>query len=275
VEKNERPGRQEGLTLFSILGNRIARLERSFLQPDSTLQPFMIPKTFLLAGCTSGIGLETLKTLRAEGHRVIAAVRHGERLAEFPDVETILFNAENPEAALVLPETINGLAYFPGTITLKSFRALKDEDFRRDLEINFFGAIRLIRAAVPALQKSESTGSIVLFSTVAASMGLPFHTSVAAAKGALESFARALAAELAPRIRVNCIAPSLTDTPLAAGLLDSETKLAASKERHPLKRIGDPAEIAQMVRFLLSDNAGFITGQVLPMDGGLSTLRIL
>ncbi len=234
----------------------------------------MTTKTFLLAGCTSGIGLETLKALRIDGHRVIAAVRNRDSLAEFEDVESVEFDAEKTELQMELPEAIDGLAYFPGTITLKSFRALRDEDFRRDLEVNLFGAVRLIRAALPSLQKSEH-GSIVLFSTVAAQTGMPFHTSIAAAKSAVEGLARALAAELAPRIRVNCIAPSLTRTPLASGLIDTDTKLEARRQRHPLKRIGDPAEVAQLVRFLFSDAAGFITGQVLPIDGGLSSLRLL
>ncbi len=140
----------------------------------------MTTKTYLLAGCTSGIGLETLKALRADGHRLIAAVRNRESLAEFEDVESVEFDAEKTELQMELPEAIDGLAYFPGTITLKSFRALRDEDFRRDLEVNLFGAVRLIRAALPTLQKSKH-GSIVLFSTVAAQTGMPFHTSIAAA----------------------------------------------------------------------------------------------
>lgn len=229
----------------------------------------MNPKTYLLAGGNSGIGHATLQLLRSDGHRVIAAVRHAEGLE---DVETLEFDAAQPVAELKLPETIDGLVYFPGTITLKSFRALKDEDFQRDLEVNFFGAVRFLRAALPALQKSGSA-SIVLFSTVAVATGLPFHASIASAKGAIEGLARSLAAELAPKVRVNCIAPSLTATPLAASLLANEAKMQASRERHPLKRVGDPAETAQLVRFLLSDAAGFITGQTIGIDGGLSVLR--
>ncbi|MBA2433362.1 MAG: SDR family oxidoreductase [Chthoniobacterales bacterium] len=233
----------------------------------------MTPRTYLLAGCTSGMGLATLRLLHAEGHRIIAAVRNAEPLSAFAGVERIPFEAENEDLVLELPESIDGIVYFPGTITLKPFRGLKETDFRRDLEVNFLGATRFIRAALPALQTS-GRGAIVLFSSVAAQTGMPFHTSIAAAKGAVEGFARALAAELAPGIRVNCIAPSLTETRLASHLLDSDSKREASRQRHPAKRIGDPAETAQLVRLLLSEEAGFITGQVLPIDGGLSSLRL-
>ncbi len=234
----------------------------------------MNAKTFLLAGGHSGIGAATLKALLADGHRVVAALRDRARLAAAEGLETVEFDAENPAAELASPETIDGLVYFPSTITLKSFRALKDEDFRRDMEINFFGAVRFLRAALPALQKSGNA-SIVLFSTVAVRTGMPFHASIASAKGALEGLTRSLAAELAPKVRVNCLAPSLTDTPLAAGLLSSEANTQASRDRHPLKRIGDAAQTAELVRFLLSDAAGFLTGQVIAIDGGLSALRTL
>ncbi len=229
----------------------------------------MNAKTYLLAGGNSGIGLATLGLLRAEGHRVIVAGRTPEALK---DADTLEWDATNSATELALPETLDGLVYFPGTITLKSFRSLKDDDFRRDMEVNFFGAVRFIRAALPALQKADNA-AIVLFSTVAVQTGMPFHASIASAKGAVEGLTRALAAELAPKVRVNCIAPSLTDTPLAANLLSSDAKAQASRERHPLKRIGDPAETAQLVRLLLSDTAGFITGQVIGIDGGLSSLR--
>ena len=234
----------------------------------------MSTKTYLLAGCTSGIGFETLRRLRGDGYRVVAAVRDRSALGEFGDLDCIEFDAESDAVSFSLPDAIDGLVYFPGTISLKPFRSFRDQDFRRDLEINFLGAVRLLRAALPALQKAERA-SVVFFSTVAARTGMPFHTSIAAAKSALEGFSRALAAELAPKIRVNCIAPSLTETRLAAHLIDTDAKRDGSRQRHPLKRLGDAGDVAELVRFLLSDHAGFITGQTLPVDGGLSSLRLL
>ena len=125
---------------------------------------------------------------------------------------------------------------------------------------------------LPRLKKSENA-SIVLFSTVAVQTGLPFHTQVSASKGAIEGLARSLAAEYAPAIRVNCIAPSLTDTPLAASLLNTDQKKEVNALRHPLKRIGTTADIANMAAFLLSEKAGWITGQILHVDGGMSSLK--
>ena len=134
------------------------------------------------------------------------------------------------------------------------------------------GAVKLIQAVLPRLKKSGNA-SIVLFSTVAVQTGLPYHTQVAASKGAIEGLTKALAAELAPTIRVNCIAPSLTDTPLAASLLNTEQKKEANALRHPLKRIGTTEDIANMAAFLLSQKASWITGQILHVDGGMSSLK--
>ena len=171
-----------------------------------------------------------------------------------------------------LPETLEGLVYCPGSIRLQPFSRLRDEDFRADFELNLLGAVRVLRAALPCL-KAAGRASVVLFSTVAVGTGMPMHASIAAAKGAVEGLTRSLAAELAPGIRVNAIAPSLTDTPLAAGLLRSERQRAAAAERHPLGRIGQPSDLAAAALFLLSDEAGWVTGQVLHVDGGMGGLR--
>ena len=132
----------------------------------------------------------------------------------------------------------------------------------------------MIQAALPALKRAP-LASIVLFGSVAAQVGLPFHASIAASKAAVEGLGRSLAAELAPKIRVNVISPSLTDTPLAQAFLNSEEKRSASADRHPLKRVGEPQEIASLVEYLLASKSSFVTGQVFRADGGLSSVRLL
>jgi NAD(P)-dependent dehydrogenase (short-subunit alcohol dehydrogenase family) len=172
-----------------------------------------------------------------------------------------------------LPEILDGVVYCPGSINLKPFARIKSEDFTNDFNLQVGGLIKVLQAAQPALKKSEHA-SVVVFSTVAVQMGLPFHTQVSASKGAIEGLTKALSAEWAPSIRVNCIAPSLTDTPLAAQLLNTEEKKAANALRHPLKKIGTAADIANMAAFLLSEKASWITGQVLHVDGGMSTVKV-
>lgn len=157
---------------------------------------------------------------------------------------------------------------------MRPFNRLTEEDFQADFQQNFLGAVRIIQKCLPALKKSKSA-SIVLFSTVAAKLGMPFHTSIAASKGAIEGFAKSLAAELAvSNVRVNVIAPSLTDTELAAQLLSTEEKRLASAKRHPLQRIGSPEDMAQMVEFLLSEKSSWMTGQIIGIDGGLGTIKL-
>lgn len=229
--------------------------------------------TYLLAGGNSGIGLETAKRLSSSGNRVICATRSTNQLDALDSVETVSFDASDEEAPTVDAESLDGFVYFPGTINLKPFHRTTTEEFLTDLQVNLLGAVNLLQANLPALKKADHA-SIVLFSTVAVQTGLPFHASIAAAKGAIEGLTRSLAAELAPTIRVNCLAPSLTDTPLAAPLLNSPEKAEASANRHPLKRVGDANEIAAAVEFLLGRDSGFISGQVIQIDGGLSTLKL-
>jgi NAD(P)-dependent dehydrogenase (short-subunit alcohol dehydrogenase family) len=232
-----------------------------------------MPKQILLIGGNSGIGLATTDRLLADGHGVTAACRTAGPL-EARGVPVIAFDALNPALdPAQLPESLDGLVYFPGSITLKPFHRLTAEDFLQDFRVNVLGAVTAIQAARPALRRANSA-SIVLFSTVAVAQGMPFHASIAAAKGAVEGLARSLAAELAPTIRVNVIAPSLTDTPLAAGLLNSDTKREAAAKRHPLQRVGAAAEVAALVALLLSDASRSISGQILRPDGGLSSVRL-
>lgn len=227
-------------------------------------------RTILLIGGNSGIGLATARLLQAQGHTLLAAVRTAGPLAEM-GIPVQEFDALAP-ASLDLPPVLDGLVYFPGSITLKPFHRLTAEDFLNDYRINCLGAALAIQSALPAL-KASAAASVVLFSTVAVAQGMAFHASIAAAKGAVEGLAFSLAAELAPKIRVNAIAPSLTDTPLAGTLLNSDAKKEASAKRHPLQQVGDPEDVAALVAFLLSDASKFFTGQILRPDGGLSSIR--
>ena len=186
-------------------------------------------------------------------------------------LEAQRFDALAP-SPLVWPERLDGLVYCPGTIVLKPFHRMTPEDFQRELQVNLFGAIAALQSALPAL-KASGHASVVLFSTVAVAQGMPMHAGIAAAKGAVEGLARSLAAEWAPAIRVNVIAPSLTDTALAAPLLNSDLKKEAAAKRHPLQQVGRSEDLATLVCHLLSGHARFMTGQVLHVDGGLSAVR--
>lgn len=230
-------------------------------------------KTYLIVGGTSGIGLKTAKLLSGGNNKIYIISRRERNLDGLTNAEFYSADAGNPESELPeISEPLDGLIYCPGTINLKPFRSLKIEDYKNDLEINLIGAVKTISKYLPNL-KSVEKSSIILFSTVAVQTGMKFHSSIAAAKGAVEGFTRSLAAEFAPNIRVNCIAPSLTNTPLAEKLLNSESKFKNAEERHPLNRIGSAEEIASMVSFLLSDDAGFITGQIFKTDGGISSIK--
>ena len=172
-----------------------------------------------------------------------------------------------------LPDVLHGLVYCPGTINLKPFQRLTPNDYRHDFEVNVLGAVSAIHMAYTAIKKSKNS-SIVLFSTVAAKLGMGMHSSVSVAKSAVEGLAKSLAAELAPfNVRVNAVAPSLTDTPLAGFLLADENKREAGNKRHPLNRYGTPQDIASMAAYLLSDQASWITGQIIGVDGGMGSLK--
>ncbi|MGI9108598.1 MAG: SDR family NAD(P)-dependent oxidoreductase [Opitutales bacterium] len=227
-------------------------------------------KHIAIIGGTSGIGRATVAQLQADGHFVHAACRSPEKLADLGLVAQP-FDAAAP-GPLTWPERLDGFVYFPGSIALKPFHRLTADDFQRDLQVNLFGAIAALQSALPAL-KASGNASVVLFSTVAVAQGMPMHASIAAAKGALEGLAKSLAAEWAPAIRVNVIAPSLTDTPLAGALLNSDLKKEAAAKRHPLQQVGRSEDMAALVTHLLSGHARFMTGQVLHVDGGLSSVR--
>ncbi len=229
-------------------------------------------KNILLIGGSYGIGLAIAQQLQSENNIYIAC-RTNEALIG-TNITHIPFDASTDTLdTSLLPVVIDGLVYCPGSINLRPFKGLKPESFEADLQINFINMIKVVQTVLPNLVAS-SQSSIVLFSSVAASMGMPFHTSVAASKGAIEGFTKALAAEYAPKIRVNAIAPSLTDTPLADKFLNNEQKKEKSAERHPLKRVGTANDIAQMACFLLSDQSSWISGQIHHVDGGMSSLLV-
>lgn len=218
-------------------------------------------RNYVLIGGSSGIGLALAQLLQENGDQVTTLCRRGDQTCDI--------QAEEPNFPQV--ETLDGLVYLPGTINLKPFLKLTTEDFIQDFQLNVLGAVKAIQHFLPALNTGQQS-SIVLMSSVAASRGFPFHASVSSSKGAIIGFTRALAAELAPKVRVNAVAPSLTDTPLSTSLLDSEQKKEAAAKKHPLGRIGQPEDIASMIAYLLSDQSSWITGQVLGVDGGISTL---
>lgn len=229
--------------------------------------------TYLIIGASSGIGKKLSDQLSESGHQVFGTYYKNEIQSDNPRVQYYPLNVLDETIAFdFLPETLTGVVYCPGSINLRPFERVKPTDFLNDYNLQVVGAIKTIQAVVTKLKTAENA-AIILFSTVAVQTGYAFHSQVAASKGAIEGLTKALAAEYAPKIRVNCIAPSLTDSPLAASLLSSDQKRQANAERHPLKRIGTTADMANMAEFLLSPKASWITGQIMHVDGGISTLK--
>lgn len=226
-------------------------------------------KNFLFAGASSAIARQAATLLQRENHRVF-----GISTKPLPDGYDQSFLIERYSQGFfpVLDQPLDGLVYFPGTINLKPFSRLTPADFTRDYEINALGAAMLIQHYLINLKKNEHA-SVVLISSIAASLGLPFHGSISMAKAALEGLTRALAAEFAPTIRVNCIAPSMVDTPLASKFVDTPEKREQLAKRNPMRKIGTPADIASMITFLLNDDSQWMTGQVLNVDGGMGALK--
>ncbi len=226
-------------------------------------------KTILVVGGSRGIGKEVVKKLLPE-NKVVSISREASDLdhENLTQIELDAVKGELPEL-----DEVDGLVYCPGTINLKPFSRLSEEDFLNDFEINVLGAVRVLKAYEKALKKSDQA-SVVLFSTVASDMGMTFHASVAISKSGVEGLAKSLAAEWAPKIRVNVIAPTITDTTLASKILRNDAIREKMKERHPLKKILDPTEVAELAVYLLSNGSRSITGQVLKMDAGMLSIKV-
>lgn len=234
----------------------------------------------VIFGATGAIGSTTAKLLSSKGEDLHLVSRDEDKLKSLSEelgasmtqgdvLDESLFSRVANDSG----EVVNGLVYAVGTMNLKNLTRLTVDDFLTDFRVNALGAALAVQALSPSLKKSATSASVVLFSSIAVNQGFKFHTSLGMAKGAVQGLTFSLAADLAPKVRVNAIAPSLTDTPLAAGLLENPKMAEAIAKLHPMERLGEPNDIASLVTFLLSDDASWITGQVFGVDGGRSTLR--
>tara|TARA_B100001057_G_scaffold444520_1_gene481519 strand:+ start:40294 stop:40986 length:693 start_codon:yes stop_codon:yes gene_type:complete len=227
-------------------------------------------KNILLIGGSTGIGYELSKKLVQE-YNVFVSTRSPE-IFDGTEIKTSKLNLDDDFNLEWLPDHLDGFVYLPGTINLRPFKGIKPSTFMDDFNVNVMGCVKILQKVLPRLQAANNP-SIVMFSTVAVKLGMPFHSSVSTSKGAIEGLTRSLAAEFAPKIRVNAIAPSLLNTPMAEKFLNSESKMDNAKNRHPMKEIGSAKDISEMVRFLLSDKSKWMTGQVIPFDGGMSSVK--
>ena len=229
-------------------------------------------KNFIVIGGSSGIGKEIVNLLESENYNMIATY-NSNRIENRKNINYIKFDAITDSLDIdSLPEEIHGLAYCPGSINLKPFHRFKDEDFIDDFKLQVLGATKIIKDLLPKLKKSKGA-SILLFSTIAVQSGFSYHSQVAMSKGAIEGLTRSLAAELSPTIRVNALAPSLTNTNLANRFLNTPTKIDLQAENNPLKKVGEARDIAEAATFLLTPKSSWITGQIIHIDGGFSKIK--
>jgi len=226
-------------------------------------------KKIVMAGASSAMARELARILHSEGHYVIGISRQEDQgyCDEWHRVQAYS-DADLPN----ITEGLDGLVYFPGSILLKPFARYTEVEILKDFEVNVLGAINVVRKYIQSLKQTTGSG-IVMISSVAAQTGLPFHLSISMSKGAIEGMVRSLAAELAPSVRVNAIAPSLTNTPLSHKLINTEEKMALSSKRHPLQSVGTVTQQAAAIKYLLLE-ATWTTGHIMPVDGGMKTIKL-
>ena len=227
-------------------------------------------KTILIAGASSAIAQSSIIQLQQKNHTVIALSRQP---LTIPGVECHQVEGYQPEQLPAIDQPLDGMVYFPGAINLKPFNRISLADFKNEMDIHAWGAVSVLQKYVPLIPKTQ-TGSVVLLGSVATQLGMPYHASVSMAKGAIHGLTLALAAEWAPRIRVNTVAPSLTDTPMGEKLINTPEKREFIEKKNPMGKIGEVEDIAHAITFLLSDEAKWITGQVVSVDGGMGKLKL-
>ena len=226
-------------------------------------------KTIVIIGGSKGIG-KAISQMKLNLNKVINLSR---TKPDFEHVNLTHYTCDILKDELPDLNSVDALIYCPGSINLKPFTRLKIEDFKTDFEINFLGAVKAIEKYLPLLKEANSP-SILLFSTVATKLGMPFHASIASSKSAVEGLVKSLAAEFSPLVRVNAIAPTVTNTGLASRLLRNDKTKEQMIERHPLKKYLQPEEIAEMASFLISEKAASMSGQIIEMDCGITTLKV-
>ena len=230
-------------------------------------------KNYLVIGSSTGIG-EAITLQLSNTHKVFGTYYNNQPSFINEYISSHYLNVLDENYNLdFLPDSLDGIVYCVGAISLKPFSRINSNEFIEDYKLQVLGAIKIIQQCLPKLKNVESA-SIVMFSTVAVQNGFNFHSIVSSSKGAIEGLTKALSAELAPKIRVNCIAPSLTLTPLSSGLLNTPEKIEANAQRNPLKKLGTAADVANAALFLLTDQSAWVTGQIFHIDGGMSTIKL-